>query len=644
MPLERLRLLSILSIGAAVTAFLTGDFSRLETVMMLGMMLPLWLTIDIERIRKNKLWKFYLWITFLFMIIGITIKVRVDTGIFFLIMFCLIYEFYGEQRLNTPNRLISILSFLIIAYQARKYLGIKQIYVVVGYASAVLTTLMGLYHLSLYRVQSKKDLLKAHAVSYLHLIPILTIAVVFFWLAPRARGSSAGIESNDAGQQISGFSGRVRLSDIGTLKTSDRPVLDLTILDGEPNEPYLIGRYLHIYENQEWRTYARTRTVYGADARFNKESNFDNIVRFRVHGEPFQGNTVFFMKDPIRIEEFEQYLDIQGFADNISMSKKTPNSLNYNGVSGLGPQRGEPLIRSDRYLQLPDNHEYLETYARGILGPDVDSLSNQQKAMAIRRHLLKEFQYTLSINNQAATDPISAFLDKEEGHCELFASSAALLLRSVDVPTRLVTGFLLDQAAYNGQFYHVQEKMAHAWLEYYHDSRWHTLDPTPPMPISRPSLFQTTTYNLRYLWRSYFTAFDYFSQKENVERLMEHYQANSAKYHRSIGLLFLILSGFFIIKKNKRKWGMKPQDKVQLALVRIETLLRRRYDERRPQEKFSDFLRRLQLNPVLEQKIERYSHDVFAYCYGRQRDQKQAGKLIKEGRVLLRNLKRSTQG
>ncbi|MBO1317893.1 transglutaminase domain-containing protein [Acanthopleuribacter pedis] len=605
---------------------------------MIGMILPLWFPIDINKIRQNRLWKFYLWITFFFMIVGISLEVRVDTGIFFLIMFCLIYEFYGEQRLNTPNRLISILSFLIIAYQARKYLGMKQLYVIVGYASAVLTTLIGLYHLNLYRGQSKKDLFKAHAVSYLHLIPILSIAVLFFWLAPRARGSSAGIESNETGQQISGFSGRVRLSDIGILKNSDRPVLDLTILQGEPAEPYLIGRYLHIYENEEWQTYARTRTVYGADARFHQEDLFGGEVRYRIHAEPFQGNTVFFLRNPIRIEEFENYLDIEGFSDNISMSKKTPNSLNYTGVSGLSPRQDIKISFMRRYLQIPDRHDYLRTTTNEILGDG--EWDNQQKAILIRRHLIQNYKYTLAINNFDAQDPIREFLiERKEGHCELFASSATLMLRTANVPTRLVTGFLLDQAAYNGQFYHVQEKMAHAWLEYYHEGQWHTLDPTPSLPISRPTLFQSGTTNLRYLWRSYFTSFDYFSQKDNLELVVESYLENRVTYNRMVIGLILIATIIFLVKRNIHLLRMKRQDKVQLSLIRIEKLLCKHFDERHPQEKFSDFVRRLDLSPILEQKIERYSHEVFAYCYSRGGREQQAGKLIKEGRTLLRTLK-----
>jgi hypothetical protein len=76
--------------------------------------------------------------------------------------------------------------------------------------------------------------------------------------------------------------------------------------------------------------------------------------------------------------------------------------------------------------------------------------------------------------------PIERFLFSEKsGHCELFASSMAILLRLGGVPTRLVAGFRVSRNAY-GDVLTVRQSDAHAWVEAYLPKHgWTALDPTP---------------------------------------------------------------------------------------------------------------------------------------------------------------------
>ncbi len=110
-----------------------------------------------------------------------------------------------------------------------------------------------------------------------------------------------------------------------------------------------------------------------------------------------------------------------------------------------------------------------------------------EKARAITDYLHRNCVYSL----QAPTVPIASdamvfFLtDARSGACDMFASSAALLLREMGVPARVATGFLdpqNDESAvkFNGKDATVlRERDAHAWVEYYvPDYGWLTLDPT----------------------------------------------------------------------------------------------------------------------------------------------------------------------
>ena len=72
-----------------------------------------------------------------------------------------------------------------------------------------------------------------------------------------------------------------------------------------------------------------------------------------------------------------------------------------------------------------------------------------------------------------------------QGYCVHFASSAVLLLRTVGIPARYVTGYAVNGEA--GQWNPVTEDDAHAWVEYYVDGLgWRPLDPTPASQTVSP--------------------------------------------------------------------------------------------------------------------------------------------------------------
>lgn len=91
---------------------------------------------------------------------------------------------------------------------------------------------------------------------------------------------------------------------------------------------------------------------------------------------------------------------------------------------------------------------------------------------------------------ETTTDPLSTgantnlfeefLIFQRRGNCELFASSAALMLRYSGVPARLVSGFRISRPPVGG-FINVTNRDAHAWVEVWNAERgiWVAFDPTP---------------------------------------------------------------------------------------------------------------------------------------------------------------------
>jgi transglutaminase-like putative cysteine protease len=80
-------------------------------------------------------------------------------------------------------------------------------------------------------------------------------------------------------------------------------------------------------------------------------------------------------------------------------------------------------------------------------------------------------------NSQALLERF--LFEDHRGHCELFAASAALLLRLAGTPARVVTGYRPGRRGHGGVLI-VKESDAHAWVEVWDErERWIFLDPTP---------------------------------------------------------------------------------------------------------------------------------------------------------------------
>ncbi|MFN7628271.1 MAG: transglutaminase-like domain-containing protein, partial [Pirellula sp.] len=81
-----------------------------------------------------------------------------------------------------------------------------------------------------------------------------------------------------------------------------------------------------------------------------------------------------------------------------------------------------------------------------------------------------DFNYTLSLTGpkDRNLDPITDFIiNKKRGHCQYFASSLALILRSFSIPTRLVIGFRPNEYNDVGGYFPVLQQHAHTWVEAY---------------------------------------------------------------------------------------------------------------------------------------------------------------------------------
>lgn len=168
---------------------------------------------------------------------------------------------------------------------------------------------------------------------------------------------------------------------------------------------------------------------------------------------------------------------------------------------------------------------------REMAGQVMGRGSAAERVVRLENHLVQNFEYsTVLLGAGQNGNPLDTFLfETRRGHCELFASSMVLLLRSQGIPARLVTGFLGGEFNPFEGYVVVRDSNAHAWVEAYVGSGpnegWRIYDPTPPS--GRPSadeggfwrLGQQAYDFLLFRWDRYVLTFGVGDQAEILRRL-----------------------------------------------------------------------------------------------------------------------------
>jgi transglutaminase-like putative cysteine protease len=157
-----------------------------------------------------------------------------------------------------------------------------------------------------------------------------------------------------------------------------------------------------------------------------------------------------------------------------------------------------------RYLQLPALSPQIARLAQRVTA---GSRSPWESATRLNQHLSTNFRYTLA-KPQTAADPLEEFLfDRRSGNCEYFAAALAVMLRTLDIPARVVGGFQRGEWNPYGRYFMVRLSDAHAWVEAYFDGPgWVTLDPSPRAATTvddRPSLLALYVDAARMRWYRY---------------------------------------------------------------------------------------------------------------------------------------------
>jgi transglutaminase-like putative cysteine protease len=440
-----------------------------------------------------------------------------------LLVFLLLYRLV-MRRVPRDLRDVAFLAFFMLVAAAPLTFGVGYLFVFLSFL-VLGTWMLMLYHVATEAERTSGGLDGARAgtlgrdllgLSLGASAATLAITAALFFVIPRVGQAALTLRGN-VSRMISGFSDRVELGSFGEIETDATVVMRVQIPEESATDPERLpglrwrGLALDRYDGRAWtssrREHATTRRSSIGQFELAAFRGTGPIVVQEIYLEPFGADAIFAAPRVLSLGLRAASIVVDDM-DGVSVPaaaarfRYVVHSELETGARGrLRPLADEARAR---YLQLPPLPARVGDLARevaaGTRGPG-------EAARALTAHLAGGYRYSRALRRTTALDPVDEFLFvQRSGNCEYFAAALAVMLRSLDVPARVINGFQRGEWNPYGRYFMVRLLDAHSWVEAYVDGDWITLDPSPRAgtePAGAPAEVALYLDALRVRWYRY---------------------------------------------------------------------------------------------------------------------------------------------
>ena len=327
---------------------------------------------------------------------------------------------------------------------------------------------------------------------------MLLVGAAIFFVLPRLSSNYLGAYSAGGGI-ATGFSDHVQLGQIGQIQQSGSLVMHIQI-DGDQRGAFDLkwrGVTLNLFNGTTWSNPHEQHFVRRLGGRFlltprdERQPSPPAVIHYRILMEPIASSVFFLASTPLTLEGNYQVVSMDGGGAVFDPDPDHPVNT-YEARSNIAQPRAAQLRAASQ--DYPAEILLNDLQTPGALDPRIPRLAegitasesnNYDKAAAIERYLRTHFAYTLQLPHSLHRDPLANFLfERKQGHCEYFASSMAVMLRTLGIPSRVVNGFRTGEFNDLTSQYLVRASNAHSWVEaFFPGYGWISFDPTPAAPL-----------------------------------------------------------------------------------------------------------------------------------------------------------------
>jgi protein-glutamine gamma-glutamyltransferase len=494
-------------------------------------------------------------------------------------------------------------------------------------------------------------------------IVVFISAASFFFLFPRV-GFRLFSQSRP-GLAMAGFSTEVELGHFGLIK--DNPTVVMRVEFDTDSARHQLPKYwrgvsFDKYDGRRWtKSYSRTKRTLarrGNRVRVAAALQESTPVRQKIYLEPMESRVLFALHKvnhldfpkmgdldiPGRYRAIQRDLDGDLYYEQLdeiafrytaestrTATETLPPTLSAAAYSRL--METFEKRAGDRFRQMPaELDDRVLRLAQSIAG---QASTVSEAVSQVETYLKSNYSYTLNLGRDERMAPLEDFLfNQKRGHCEYFASSMVILLRSLGIGARLVNGFHGGRWNSFGNYLAVTQGEAHSWVEVLVPERlcadgvcewrqhWTMHDPTPSGRggVASAGLWlqvQQYTDAFRMRWYKYVIEYDLERQvgfivavRDGWRRLSGDSKSKSTSetatsdnpklaYWVGAALAFVVAVGFIIAFWRRRTDTLRDsqRDRQVEKLVSLLDALFERYARfgwtRSPAETTQEFLERL---------------------------------------------------
>ena len=271
----------------------------------------------------------------------------------------------------------------------------------------------------------------------------------------------------------------------------------LRVATTEPNPEYLHIALLTVFTGDKWTPGARNLDAdQAADGDFPSPIGMDDSVArttedWQVEIEDFNSKwlpTSEYVASVQAGDEWrydEDMLDVSAYSDDVDsrgMRYSLRSLIPTFDAQQLADAGTPPVDIAEKYTDLPED---FPDSVRQMAGEITSGqATDYQKAVALQNFFRRDggFRYTTEPPPGNSNADMVSFLDEDtgrEGYCEQFATAYAAMARSLDIPARVVVGFLGGDPI-SPDVWEYSTHDLHAWPElYFQGSGWVKFEPTP---------------------------------------------------------------------------------------------------------------------------------------------------------------------